>query len=362
MIHMATAQAIIAKGIVSGNAAVVWYNLYDIDADLIFAIVCYEDTSEEIVNFKPSKPDANGLSKLWFDFGRDKIIDRVLLYYVSKGKANSFICDHYQYYLHRILSRSQDEINRNLKWGGRIGDFDTRFFSAYQSYSSLREKDISLALQCLVSVSYGSIEHSRDAECRKLLADLASALLESKTEIEGAVQSSALCAIVHLSIYLMDAETLRPVAILHKNLCCESPAYIWNGYNASITSLFLGYYLLKTGRPDLAIEIFSCNRLIYKALTNFTPFHLNDCRERVYVDSWLYMCQVGVVMAEQKHVETAPDLPSPELTAESLISKNLNDGQRVACRVWGDGGRDRFLKNFERMIVASLENPTDFPG
>ena len=226
-------------------------------------------------------PDDLPLASVW-----------VMVRGAGAGELLRLPMDEKGYHLHRLLAHDMDSINRHLRWKGRIEDFETRAFAAWQSYAALQAR-LEPAAYCLVSIGYTALERDDPVVTRRMVRTLSQLFDERLGELRREPRISFLTHLLHYAIHFRDFKLFERVADAHAASLEDIEQAPTAAANAMVVLLLSGSYYFTLGRRNKALEIFNLGDRIFRLAAQGYPRDLVKYRELTEVCSHAFLCRIG---------------------------------------------------------------------
>lgn len=277
-------------------------------------------------------PDGMPLACVW-----------VVVQGAGAGELLRLPVDEKGYHLHRLLAQDMDSINRHLRWKGRIEDFETRAFAAWQSYAALQAR-LEPAAYCLVSIGYTALERDDPVVARRMVRTLSQLFDERLGELRREPRISFLTHLLHHAIHFGDFKLFERVADAHTASLEDIEQAPTAAANAMVVLLLSGSYYFALGRRRKALEIFDLGDRIFRMAAQGYPRDLVKYRELTQVCSHAFLCRIGAEASRGGAMR--PDMGiqmfDPIATA------------RDVCRLKLPAARTRLSARLGQMIQAKI--------
>lgn len=322
-----------------GRAKLAW-SLKDEGVEALELMIFHVDQEPISIALSPA-PTGEGVAEHEVPLQLAGVVSAMCLVATVGRKKLRLAHDPEGFFLHRVLARNLADVNRDLRWAGRITHLDTRFFAVR---NTLPVVDYDLQARCLVSVGYQGIEQDRrdiidwaEAFCQDTLAQM-----RETENVE--VRSSVLAFWVHLAIWREDVAEMLQIADLIVESLEGLAEYPVGTVNALHSTLLVGSFLVNVGKKAEAVEVFKPFDRYYRIAAHKYPRALVNYRELIGVAKCTYLCKLGFDVARDVK-SRAGGSAAPKLTPNAA----WNDGNRLrdkaACAEAG--------KRYARMISAA---------
>ncbi|WCP13558.1 hypothetical protein sphantq_01987 [Sphingobium sp. AntQ-1] len=197
------------------------------------------------------------------------------------------------YFLDRLVCVNEREIRRNIRWTGKIADYETLMFSAIQSFGI--QRDSRLKLHCLLPVAYQSLEREDASTKATALIMLNEARESFRHELDKESFISYLTACWH---HQLDAGQLGPLlntlSQIREQASDLSIAPLAT-YNAIRGMLLLGFICQIKSEHEMALAIYrECNALFSLSVSRFAQEALNLYRELRSIYDCAFHAVIGI--------------------------------------------------------------------
>lgn len=246
------------------------------------------------------------------------------------------------YYLGRVLSRNMNEVNKNLRWLGRIEDLDTRFYACRNSIE-FSPMNFKLIARCLVSFAYEAIE-VEDLDKVQWAFDYVGRVKGHILSLGDAeVRASFFIFWIHLAVWKSDEVLFSEIVgfILGGVLDRGIEQHPVGTFNILCCILICGYFLLEIGDNIEAVEVFERHDKYLRLAFDRFPRRLNNYSELSKTAHRAYLCQVGVCVAkgDKEQLDAAGN---PYLKSSIVWSEG--------CRLKSAGSKRSMAENFSCLI------------
>lgn len=238
----------------------------------------------------------------------------------------------------RLLSRTLDEVNRNLRWGARIGDINTRMFASMNSLEVI--EDIEAAQKAIVSFAYTAVETNRPeliAKTREICDRYFDRIIASGNPD---LCASLLCFMVHLAIAQKDRALMERLVEPVVATAAKASELPLSAYNSIHAASLLGAYFLFGGDKAKAKRIFDHGDALMVLTAANHP--RGNYGEIIKVTRIAFLCYAGTFMAQGKPlpVSLPKDMQTPPELSQFWAS---------TTRIYGEGPRKRLLEHLTAM-------------
>jgi len=298
----------------------------------VFLAIAYSDESVSLHRYQIS---SDGNLKITHPIPEGRVIQLIELVAEQENKPIRFNHSEKNYFLDRILSRDIVEINKNLRWFGRIDHFGTRFFSAINSFSCLQQ-DPNLSAYCLVAIGYTAIERQHSVAA-KIVYEKLTAMLDTQLEqMSTDTKLSFLTHVAHHAVMNHDAPIFERIAATTEGWLPELKSSAIACFNAIILTLLSGLYYLNKGQGKVAATYFSKGDLIFRIAAEGYPRKLVQCHELTVICQRAFLSRVAYEVA--LGYPLPPELPIKKFSAEATVSQ--------VCRLYESGAKKTFAEEF----------------
>lgn len=249
------------------------------------------------------------------------------------------------YFLNRLLSSNLAEVNRNLRWWGRIPDLDTRFFAAKNTISNSPD-DYVMHARCLVAVGYHAIEQSHNDKVEwalRFCQDNIKNLLDNQ---DSEIKTSIIIFWLHLVIYYEDyVKFLELAEVANDNFVYleNSPPCVFNAFHFLI---LIGGFFLNAKEKDKAVKFFCRFEKYLKCAAAALPNNLVNYREFVKISRMAYICNIGHEMSLERKLQA--DGNFPKITAELA----WDEGNRIYNQESRNQMKEKYLRTIRAYIAS----------
>ena len=330
-------------GKISGNCVMVAGKSLPPDILQLTLVVAYENGT---MRFHPLTLTGDGSFDSSCEIDPGEIIQFMEVCAIHHGNVVRFQHTPATFYLDRLLCRNLDEINKNVRWHGRIEDFDTRFFAVKNSFKLL-SPDLGLAVYCLVAVGYTAIELQSTEVCDYIYAELKKILNQRLAEIKGEPKISFLTHILHHAVMQGDLD------IFEKTItACEQSFPVLKKcpvatFNYIVITMLAGIYFLQTDSKARAAGHFEQSELVFRIAAEGYPRDLVKYRELTSICHRAYLARIGLHAA--KGWPFRPDL-NIKMFDPATVAGDV-------CRLYGVDHKKRFASKF--MAICQSKASSD---
>jgi hypothetical protein len=272
------------------------------------------------------------------EIGPSDIVQFMEVCAVHQGAVVRFQRTPGSFFLDRLLCRNLEEINQNVRWHGRIEDFDTRFFAVKNSFKLL-SPDLGLAVYCLVAVGYTAIELQNSPVCNYIYTELKSILNLRLAEIKGEPKISFLTHILHHAVMQDDIETFENVVAACEQSFPVLKKFPVATYNYIVVMVLAGIYFLQIRNKPRAAEFFEKCEHVFRVAADGYPRDLVKYRELTSICQRAYWARIGFQAAKGWPMR-------PELNIKMFDPATV---AAEVCRLYGPDHKKRFASTFMAM-------------
>lgn len=262
---------------------------------------------------------------------RHGIVDRMQVFGRFDGELLRLVPESGASGLERLLCRDMDQINRHIRWNGRIEDFPTRVFAAMNSYRHLQAR-VELAVYCLVSIGYTALERKDQALARTVFGELRKIFKTRLDELKGEARFSFLTHLMHHAMYFGKVPLFEKIVQLNLDSLEQIPAEPAAASNAMVMLLLSGIYHYESGTLTRAAEVFAKGDAIFRMAVASYPRDLAKFRDLVMLCRQAYLAQIGLA-ASRGGKALRPDLGITMFDVETVAGE--------VCRLNGAGPSQR---------------------
>ena len=338
-------------GIIRSNRIHLSWILWSQDVEKLDLVIFRAGGMEEYISLNPSSTDG-AVVKSSLTFDPSEIVEAMLMIAHIKGEKYRLSHDKDHFYLDRLLARSLADVNKNLRWTGRINDLDTRFFAACNSIK-LSPKEPQIIYRCVASFAYTAVEKDKTEMIEWAHNFCVQRMDEIAAESDAHVKASILNLWAHLAIWRGLGRDLLKISKITIRSLYDISEHPGAAYNAMSLMLLLGGFLLFTGRTTDAKILFRPFDAHLKAAASG---HVKKgspmtYREFIRISECAFLCSLGFHIAKGK---SYPKSISP-LTPE-MAWNNSNRFYRGESKSYPtvDEGRVRYLKLIRKFKVDTV--------
>lgn len=231
------------------------------------------------------------------------------------------------FFLGRLLSTNERDINKNLRWFGRIPHLPTRWFAARNSMAATPGEPPLLA-RCLVSFAYEAIESGRDDMAGYALDFCRSNAARFMAIPDVEVRSSILAVWAHLEIWSGSVSGIDTIGqwLLDGTIDAGVETYPRAIFNVFVVILLVGGIWYERGRRADAAKISGVYYRYFQISANKNPQEL--FREMVEIVRRANMCRILNAMSEGRHPEGgSARMPAFDLDRIWMEGNRLNTNE-----------------------------------
>lgn len=221
------------------------------------------------------------------------IIEKMLVYGLRGEVLQRLAHEPQTYRLDRVLCRNMDEINKNIRWNGRIDCYSTRVYAALNSFQHL-EAQAELASYCLVSIGYTALERADDPTSLRVFRALRALFKGHLHELQGDPRFSLLTHLMHHALHLKRPLLFERLAQLNLDSLDQLTSSPSGASNAMVMLLLSGIYYFELGMRERALEIFAKADPTFRLAVQLFPRDLAKFRELTVLCDRAYLAQVGL--------------------------------------------------------------------
>jgi hypothetical protein len=254
------------------------------------------------------------------------------------GKYFRISEDPKHFFLRHLLFQSLDEVNLNLRWHTRIGDLDTRFFTALNSIAAT-PGNYELHARCMVSFGYKAIEADRIEMVEWSRQFCHQRIDEMMATPDVQVRASVIVFWIHEAIWNCRVDDIILISEIITDSLRNIENYPKGTYNSLHAILLIGSYLLFAGKPRKAVKVFQPFDEHFRIAADKYKRSVPNYREIAKIAQCTYLCKLGLEMARGREIPGNLSSLSPREAWEN--------GQRFRDKKVRQEGCKRYLRLIE---------------
>lgn len=269
-------------------------------------------------------------------------VSKVHLLHVSDGITPARLdFDRDTYDLDRLLSVTEDDIVKNIRWTGKISDYETLLFSCAQSFDF--QTNVDSKIHCLLPMAYQSLERDDPIWVEEAVrrAESIRDYVVLSDDLERKV--SFLTMLWHLYAYKGDVRNFESALngiVVYSGDISSHPKCAYNSVRGCLLS---GCVEMLKGRTDDAISRFrQCNSLFHVAVPVFATEALNLYKELLSIYRCSYHAVIGINQLSGGRMRSTKPI-------------DLSSVFDISCRLSNPASKKKLLAKVEKFYSGLSE-------